>query len=71
MMTPPKLPCPSCTNRGPVWLDKNHRCVYCKYTYQPGSDNYAWIWRVVPLEWWLEEGMITREQIPAMAEGEL
>ena len=59
-----KLPCPSCTWRGPQWLE-NHYCVYCKHTYQPGSDNYAWIWRVVPWEWWLEDGKITEDELPA------
>lgn len=59
-----KLPCPSCTFRGPVWLDDNHHCVYCDTTYAPGDDDYAWIWRVVPLEWWLEERMIKAGDIP-------
>lgn len=59
-----KIPCPSCVFRGPVWLDENYKCVYCETTYEPGPDNYQWIWRVVPVEWWLEEGMINEAQIP-------
>ena len=58
------LPCPSCTWRGPQLLDENHYCVYCKHTYEPGSDDYAWIWRVVPWEWWVEEGMARRDELP-------
>lgn len=64
MTTASKVPCPACVFRGPVSLDENHKCVYCEITYEPGADNYGWIWRVVPLSWWLEEGMISEAQIP-------
>ena len=59
-----KLPCPSCTWRGPQWLDENHYCDYCHHAYTPGSDNYVWIWKAVPWEWWLEWEMITEEELP-------
>lgn len=56
-----KVPCPSCVLRGPVWLDENRKCAYCKRVW---ANPDVSIWSMVPLEWWLEEGMIDEAEIP-------
>lgn len=60
-----KIPCPSCTWRGPVWLDENRYCIYCCTTIPAGNNNYEWCWNVSPVGWWLEDGMIKADDIPA------
>lgn len=70
MMKTAKVPCPHCVFRGPVWLDENRKCVYCKEVQPAHLDE--WIWRAVPWEWWLEEGMISEDRIPtAVAAGKV
>jgi len=56
-----KVPCPSCTFRGPVWLDDTKTCIYCDTTWRLDDDE---IWGVVPWESWLENGMILRDELP-------
>lgn len=62
-----KIPCPSCVLRGPVWLDANRTCAYCGRTW---ANPDVSIWGMVPLEWWLEEGMIDEAEIPAAQRAE-
>lgn len=61
MSNEPKIPCPTCVLCGPVWLDANRKCAPCGRTW---ANPDVSIWSMVPLEWWLEEGMIKEGEIP-------
>jgi len=59
---PDKIPCPSCTFRGPVWLGEDRSCVYCGMTWE--QQTLDEVWDLVPWEWWLEYEMIKVDELP-------
>lgn len=51
------------SDRGYSLPTQEQECRYCRQTWAQSDSE---IWAMIPLKWWLDEGMISEDKIPAV-----